>query len=439
MREKVEYHGDVAPQYIPVLESRLRRGERASPLVFQGRDEIISHIKFRLQELMGIGLDDDKCFTEVIQGAPGAGKTALINELKQQLGETVAVVSLNGTDLSSPDRVVAGVLPQLKGSTMELTKGVPHKISASGGVPDVVSGTHIREIERNGLFESREIVTVWQMIEKGWNSKEKTIVLCLDEAQTTPAYLDAKVNQMVIDLHTTSTDNLNVLPVFTGLLDTRKTLGERGASRLSRKPFELGVLTKSEAKEVVIGVLNHESLGLSELFDHDDQEYIATSLMIASDQWPRHLHYYVQGVLQEVLNDQQSESPHHQIDLNRALDFGHETRIDYYEDRIASLDSRILVKALTELSNQHQIDVDLLIDQFQANQEVEGLGFDEVFRQAIHIGILTPIDYSSGREVTRMPIPSMQTYFQCQLNHQETLLRLRQVHTEQLHVELAPI
>ena len=443
IRSTITYQNDISPESLNAIKDHLSQGERDDPLVFSGRQNIITHIDSQLAKVKRLGGGAGRCLTEIVQGAPGAGKTALINELKHRLDGTVAVVTLTGIDLNSKEEFVALVLSQLNSNVESLTKTVTRKTTTSGGVTGIATASHTRETERKSVFDSREIVSAWQMIETGWKSEEKTILLCIDEAQTIPAYLDSEHNQIVINLHTTQTGNLHVLPLFTGLLDTRRTLNTRGASRENRTPFQLGGLSKSEAKDVVIGVLNHDSLGLNGLFSEEDQAYIASSLIVASDQWPRHLHHYIQGVLNEILDDQQRESPLSQINLNRALDYGHQARINYYEGRFESLQSKAnmeqslsFIQELSQQTTTRDIDISSLSARLRNNHDVSPLDFDVMFRAAVRSGVLTPARTVGGVNVTQMPIPSMRTFLQCQQVHDQTLSRLREIHAQQLSEEL---
>ena len=79
--------------------------DRATPPIFVGRKEIIERIVDDVSSCRS-NTDSARCYTLAIQGAPGAGKTSLLSEIRQRLdGEsgsvgTLHVVSLEWNELS---------------------------------------------------------------------------------------------------------------------------------------------------------------------------------------------------------------------------------------------------------------------------------------------------------------------------------------------------
>ncbi len=67
------------------IQSRLRElsesGERGEPLVFAGREDIIQMAERKMRQLPPNGAAGN---TVLIEGAPGAGKTALLGEISRR-------------------------------------------------------------------------------------------------------------------------------------------------------------------------------------------------------------------------------------------------------------------------------------------------------------------------------------------------------------------
>ena len=427
MQRTIKYQGKLNEKARQVLRHRLDMGERATPLVFVGRQNILSHLNSQLDALKRYDGIDDKCFTNVIQGAPGAGKTALLHKFRCLVESTTTVVTVPGNSLNDVGRFVATMLDRLGGDVDTLAKTITHP--TTGGFRAVFDATHTRESEQASHFDTMGLRIPWQLIEAVLGSDDRTLVLCIDEAQAIVPSPNERQNLIAHDLHTLDTGHLKILPVFAVLLDTEANLGTAGLSRLNGISQQIGGLSKPEAKEVATEVLRHESLGMANVFADDDLDFIASTLASLSDQWPRHLHYYIQGVLNEVLIDQERDIPSHHISLERALDYGHNARIAYCKQLV---DQFANYRFVTELINQalrNKGEPGLSINELESSMgekhNIMGNHFDSAYEKAVHTGLLLPVDYRDGRLTTDFPMPSMRTFFECGCNPEKTLEQLR--------------
>ena len=440
LRDRIPYKADLSPAHLTALEIQTERTERSTPLVFAGRTDIVNRVESRLISREKALWDDDECYTMVIQGAPGAGKTALINHLKKQVqaGEIktpgrVRAIRINGSACQDERRFLKAIFKNIKETPDTLVGGRPTR--KRGGISaTILEGIYEVEKKQPGDFETLDLRSVWEMLEKV--GVRETVLLCVDETQNLKPN---GINEILENLHTNQTGSLKIVPLFAGLLNTEDVLGSHGVglSRLAGIPTQLGSLSKSEAREVIIGTLNHDSLGLSDSFREEDQNYLASSLEIASDRWPRHLHYYVQGVLLEILEDQQREVPRHEIDLNRVLNHGHDARINYYQRQlrrlrpsVGSYKGRTLIETLRALSANQNIPLEQLENSLSDVLSVSKSEAADVIDVAIHIGILTPPQI--GEKVTQIPIPSLRTFIQGGQDAEKTLKILKENHAEQL-------
>lgn len=428
MKTTITYLGELTAVQKDALKNQLSRGERDRPLVFKGRENVLVHIETQLQKLQTSpeAIDSN---TQVIHGAPGVGKTSLLTELKKKYGSAysgIVVIGITGKDLASKNEFVGSVL----GSLEEGVNGLNVKITTkkSGGFTAYfVKGDVVKEKEYASPIESMNLRTIWASLYELLDD-DRVLLLCVDEAQTIETEVGKKNNPILMDLHTRQTNKLRVLPIFAGLNDTESILENEGLSRLDGKnTFHLSSLSLDEAKGVVKGVFNHDSLGLTNLFSQEDINLIAVSLATAS-QWPRHLHYYIEGVLQEIQSDQQREIPNHFVDLTKALEYGHQERVNYYDNRARSMEpefveaiSKLLQNPSQRLSkkNLHNI----ARDHFDMSDEQ----YNSSYQKAIHNGIIEEI--GSGSQCSlQMPTPSLRTFLLCDCDPERTLEVLRQDH-----------
>ena len=429
LRERIPYNADLSPEYLTALEKQLRTSERGDPLVFGGRTDIVNQVKTRLLD-MEVGEHRDE-YAMVVQGAPGAGKTTLINHLVAQVesgeittSDGVRVISINGSACRDEGRFLAAVFDNIEETADDLVREQINKVKG--------------ETSQSSEFATMGIRSVWSMLEAVGVSG--TVLLCMDETQNLKGYGFCEI---VEDLHTIKTGALKILPLFAGLLDSEDVLSKAGLTRLRESPILLGTLSKSESRKVITDTLSHESLGLSGAFSQKDQGYLASSLTIASDSWPRHLHYYMRGVLVEILEDQQRATPLHEIDLNRALEFGHAARIDYYRRQLGRLRSSVgslqqigFIETLEDLSTNRNIPTKQLVESLSDNLGLDLSETSDMLEAAIHLGVLTPPQAVGDEDVSQIPIPSLRTFLQCGRGVEKTLIELRQTHAEQLGNEL---
>ena len=446
LRDRIPYTTDLSPDHLTAIQKQVDRSERSTPMVFGGRTDIVNRVKSRLIARENDSLDlDDESYTIVIQGAPGSGKTSLINHLSKQVrsGDIATpagarVIRINGSACRNEKRFLAAVFNNIREDPDNLL--ATRTTKSRSGVNLGVAGSSI-EIEKMNLrdYETLGIRTVWEMLEKA--GVTGTVLLCVDETQNLKP---EGVNEILENLHEANTGSLKIVPLFAGLLDTAGVLSEAGLSRLAGIPTSLGSLSKSETWEVIIKTLHHDSLGLSGSISRKDQNYLVTSLAMASDRWPRHLHYYMQGVLLEILEDQQRGSPRQEIDLNRVLDHGHKARIDYYQQQLEDLQTsvnmdqwRALTRTLENLSANQNIPYDPLEDSLSERLEGSKSEVNGVISVAVHKGIMSRVKVVDGIDIVQIPIPSLQTFFQCGRDPEKTLNILQENHAEQLTRELA--
>ena len=292
---------------------------------------------------------------EVIQGAPGVGKTSLLRELRTQCTKipNVVPVMIAGQYLSRPGVVLERFVEAVDGNVDDLTDTTTVSAQVAGSAARVNAGG-TWEKERESLLDKIERGRgIWQVLEDCIESSaDKTFLLLIDEAQRVECSPGYKVNKIVTNLRSGQCGIFKVHGVFAGLSDTSLRLAEVGLSRQSRIAETLAPLYESESQTAVIRFLNHDQLGLGDLFTSSDKYDIAQALAVASEGWPRHLHYYLQGLVANLLDDATKTYPTQKLDLNGVLQYGHKSRILYYRQLIGFSPSDNFTQSLYDIAEK---------------------------------------------------------------------------------------
>lgn len=313
------------------LQEKLSRlsdaGERSDPLVFSGRRDEIKRIVRAAGNLPPAGARSQ---TFVIEGAPGAGKTALVHELAKRLGaggaSTVirekvpsdeSAMAIYQTLLS----VVAGISPDEARTTR--SKGT----EIAGGIGSVASGKRVtnKSVAPQVPLDASMIA---EQCPPERLSHAQPVVVFVDEVQNLQP--NSGASELMEDLHTQG--KLPVLLVCAGLSTSSARLGEAGISRVSAsRHIRLGRLSADEAIDCA-----ERTLALSRQWGvevpNGELELWAEAIAEASDYWPRHLQCYLQAVW-GVLADQDAPSLA-TASLSEALAKGSELREAYYLERL---------------------------------------------------------------------------------------------------------
>lgn len=113
------------------LLSYINSQDRGGPPVFVGRQDIFQHLAQDVEECRS-NTWGSTCYSRVIQGAPGAGKTSLIKEIKERLdrglGESkrthdaVVVVGFDGGDFFREAFVANQIIEAYTGEDFDVQK-----------------------------------------------------------------------------------------------------------------------------------------------------------------------------------------------------------------------------------------------------------------------------------------------------------------------------
>ena len=242
--------------------------------------------------------------TILFQGAPGAGKSALLHHLvrgwRSAGPEAPVVVSTAAShyvnEAALARRVAKAVDPTLAARFRRTvaTRSSTTR-SLSGGVPGVATGNAATEMSRQEAVAPAE--PALEDVMEAISESRRTIVLVLDEAQVLESFGADSARPVIASLHTGSHGG-PLLPVFAGLAHTHAVLQDRGISRFSRgHDRTLTVLAGAEAEEIV-----HLMLADCRVRgDRETKRQWAHALANESCGWPQHLHVAMQALAVQLL------------------------------------------------------------------------------------------------------------------------------------------
>ncbi len=419
---------------LAALQGFLRRDDRDEPIAFVGRHGFVEKVRHRLARTREVRHSLSNGL--FIQGAPGAGKTALLQHLGQVFGtdENTTIVFVEVDAFSEPLSFVAEFLrAYTRTSNISDIAGRSKGAATKAGVD-----LRLAQLGRDWVEQRQSIaelvnqgLSIWDVLSDTLEPpRDHTFILLVDETQRITEDSPGQGNKIAKRLHGGLTGHVTTLPVFAGLSDMAQALDRVGISRVAETIHALPALSAGESQEAVRAFIENESLGLRETFRLEDREVIIQALARASEGWPRHLHCYLKALGEAIVQESSRRKPRGTIDLNAILDAGHILRIDYCESRMRAAGLKKYARALIDMARRTQS------DEVLNHQEIErtairtyGLSATEVeqhFDRAVHCGILE-IDLNHGvdGDRVRFPMPSFANYLRAGGNRPKTLEALR--------------
>ena len=430
MDDFIRYRSRPSDEQVENLRAFTRYGERTDPISFVGREDYLDHITTLIQDKRQ---DSSlQSITQLVQGAPGAGKTSLLNELDRvNRGDHVTVVRLDGEDLSEPLVVAEEFIASIGANARDIGESSTRTQRTTGDI----------KIAQHQLGRETHTASALERIERGasmWRSltplldvdANHVFLLLVDEAQRVDKTRGKDINEAVTSLHTGgyATANLRILPVFAGLSDTSERLEKVGLTRNAVSPHRLGALSRDEAQEAAEGFMEDERIGIHDVFPHFTRTDLARTFAVASEGWPRHLHNYLTGLAIELVHDCDRPQPNGGVSVAAVLAYGHEQRCNYYDDRLQSADLGFVEDALVALSLKGGTPATLNGDEIAKHvadthpQEADLVR--EKIALAVHAGVLERRS-DLGRREYSYPIPSFATYMANECSRKRTLTQMQ--------------
>ena len=419
---ELSYTGRLSKAHLTEIDAYLTSGDRDDPLVFQGRQEVLSTIRKQIQ----YPRPRQKTLTHVITGVPGVGKTALLNEIAKREHDTANVVIIDSLNLRTKRAFidVCAYALDLKVDNEDLDNVTQ---TTRKGADKVLFYGRESAVEKIPSIETE--LGHWEILAKLLKNSKQHLILCIDEVQNTPDTPFAQ--SLITQLHISQTGELRVIPVFSGLLNSLEVLAKRGVSRVSRNDTQLRALSEADSRAIVRQTLSHSDLGLNGAngFSMTDLSMLGKLLSQASENWPRHLDGYTKGVLSCILDDQSKSSPTQTIDLSHALEIGHRDRVADYERMFKSTSEPETKKLARHLGSIFKSESTLTLDDIQTKAISRSVAFkdeavfDTAFNECIRKGFIE--DAEGKLNYYGIPIPSLSTYLRNGMDREATLKELR--------------
>ncbi len=410
-----------SPPNIAGMRKFIAARDRNPPLAFAGREDVIAELRATAEAvaLRHAEGDANAGMTQVVQGPPGVGKSALLHEVhKCSAGwhPAPAVVRLTVRCLHDQRYLAERLIEQMElGEAVEALAARVRARTPTAGVNTVLRGGVDLRDERH-LPPPSDVLTA---LGKTLCAGGRPLLLLVDEAQRLALITDpgavARAMDAVQDLHD-GTHRLPVVTVYAGLSPTAGALGDMGVSRGSiRRCVELDRLVPEESLAVALGTLRalHVAGSTPEL------ERWARSAVAASDDWPQHLTNTLAACCRELLEHDGDAA---RGDLGRAIRDAVATREESYVARRRALDRThhaLGARAIGACMARGTLDRDGLVGALlhalrngapDVSEEDAPAAAGALFNNALHCGMLRETAAADG--TYECPIPSFRTHLE---------------------------
>ncbi len=352
--------------------------DRGPARYFHGRTQILHDFN----DLLELAITRAGRTTFLIQGAPGAGKTALLEEMAlDAMEKRWDVVEINLDDLYNPIH-------------MAQTLGKPYisrKQTATRVDSKLLSREYIKEIAGDS--------SVSQVLER--MTPKRGVLLILDEAQRVGHFINTPNELAVMGV----LDNLHngkishpIILLAAGLGPTEKAFDDLGVSRFKGGCFvELGALDKESERAVIQDWLVKEGGAKG------DPAPWVDAIAQKTHGWPQHITAYGDVAAKQIQKDDGEMTP---AGLEVLYEVGEGRREAYYEQRVGEItrrERRSLAKLIKNVATGDGLDKED-IEEFLL-QDFGPEKARDLFNRALAKGVLHSQD-----ELYSIPIPSMQNW-----------------------------
>ncbi len=390
---------------VKAIRSFIDGSDRKEPLFFMGRfdEKDIAQAVFNQ-------LEDGRTEgnTVIFQGAPGAGKTALLNHLKDTVSSTTFdTARLSSHLLHQPSEALFEVFEQVE---PKLAEDVLRQKQTEWGIK--IFGVNRQSTSKTAPIE---IPTVRQLM--NLRQSRKPLILFLDEAQNSNGDLPDGKSSILQELH--SGHSGSVCLIIGGLSNTRRRIKSLGISRVSSDyTMTLQSLHEKEVIDALEAFLNYKTFKIDPR--GCDLEPLKELVVDESMGWPQHLTNTLRSLGEELIRVEGKLSG---CDMDRIQNRSQARREDYYADRLEGIPDTLLsevVLVTPRSGSAMRRDIRKAVRVAYENDPdiSEDVPKGEAFNTLIHHGVLQE---DVGGNLT-IPIPSMHDYVMNQTKaHRKTV------------------
>ena len=356
--------------------------------------------------------------TMIFQGAPGAGKSALMGECMEAVRRHSApeapwvAVSIYPGSLKSPVDVIAAIVDAANaeserlrgitagsvttktlGSLLNLARKLYRELSQRGGG---AFGLSVGERRNEDMTADRALYNAAPLL------KNFHIAVFVDEAQNTPA---KDTTRDVLDCLHRAPHGIPLVAAFFGLSDTQDVLRQCGLSRFADgRIVNLEPLAYEDAACAIGDALAaYDFTGTSE-----DRGRWVERLAELSQGWPQHINRVSVAAARVIL--EQGGRIEGRL-LEQALQRGKERKDDYYAGRLAAGSARAWVYRQLALAAEERdgvLSYDRIDRLTEGARNKTGETVDQFLTDALHAGLLAPANNLPDHY--NIPIPSLADY-----------------------------
>ena len=399
------------------LESFLKRTEGEPPLVFVGRAEVLDDIAQAARQVWkgsGVNKHGAGKSTRIIQGAPGAGKSSILEEIKknperlktESVDKPPLVVVLESGDIEEPVDILQPLARSINPTAAE------EFLSYSSRTFDVGGGLGLGPIQVTGKKETTmeparprirwDVFGKWAEQHGGF---DRPIVLAIDEAQRLDHDRKHPISKLFQSLH--GGCGLPIALVLAGLSDTEYSADQMDLTRIPPKQkHNIGSLPDHEVQELMERSCAHFGIDTTG-FEHEIDRLIEPC-----DGWPRHLHIVLQALGEEALR---TEGDLGKVVWERIQSEIKAGRDGYYDGQFSDeMEDAINLTAgvMAELEcNRNRAQIKYFMKELHKSDPhtycfPPGMDVDSFFVHLVHQGAL----HKQSADQFVCPIPSFRTY-----------------------------
>lgn len=335
------------PMQIPAgregLADYILTKDRNAPPYFAGRKRLLSDIEdacvavWRRHEIKRTQI---KGSTWMIDGAPGAGKSSILEYLRyawqqgaymtldasgrERSGPTPALLNCDSAELHSLDgfcEKLADFVSQGQADKLFAQISKTMRVSGGGSVGFIEGSI---EHERTKQYDAVKVGLSAIVNVLSHSKLKRPLVIGIDEAQNLPRDPLSPEGLFLRAMHANQA-NLPVIVLLAGLSNTKMRVRELGLSWLSRdNVYSLNGLDATEVAELKAGFCAHFEIDLGKYSDEFD------ALLQRTDGWAAHLQNCLQA-FSEVYLEVQCEIE--AVDFARVEQLSLASRMSYYHAR----------------------------------------------------------------------------------------------------------
>ncbi|MCY4001373.1 MAG: ATP-binding protein [Bacteroidetes bacterium] len=357
---------------------------------FHGRVHILDEFSILLERAMRTHMGT----TFIIQGAPGAGKTALLHKM--------------GGDAPKPWQVV-----RIDPDALWDTNWLMHALDRGGefNISEVTGGVSLAGYVKGDVTSVPVLKNPISVI-KQWNAP---LLLILDEAQTLaegnkPEGKDRSIaTNLLKHIHNGEMGRPVVL-LAAGLGTTLGAFESLGLSRIGLKcDVKLGSLSSTSTRAIIQSWLTEDGRSKG------DTATWVEEIAQESHNWPQHIAAYVEPALRHLQAHRGHLTP---TGLSKVLELGRKGCASYYEQRVRKFDGddvMLFAEAVFDIGIGKPFTKKMILSKFK--EEYGAKKAESLFRNFIEKGIIAQDGYTYS-----IPIPSMHDWLKSELLlHKERL------------------